>query len=203
MNIVFRSLKAEKQERIINAAMKEFVQSGFDKASTNEIVKSAKISKGSLFHYFKSKKDLYVYLIEYGLQVIEQIYEQIDLKEADFFKRMEKLGLTKLEIQRKFPQVFDFLLSLNQEESMEVKNDIKQRIEPISKDGMTKIYENIDYSKFRDDIDIKKAIDIINWTMYGFSEKVGSQLKSFEGVGEQYLKEWEIYSTLLKNSFYK
>lgn len=203
MNNIFHNLKAEKKERIINAAMKEFVQSGFDKASTNEIVKTAKISKGSLFNYFNSKKDLYVYLIEYGVQVIEQIYKQIDLQEADFFKRMEKLGLSKLKIQRKFPLVFDFLLSLNQEESMEVRDEIKQRIEPISKDGMTKIYENIDYSKFRDDIDINKAIDIINWTMYGFGEKVGSQLKSFEGVGEEYLKEWEIYSTLLKNSFYK
>lgn len=31
--------------------------------------------------------------------------------------------------------------------------------------------------------------------MYGFGEKVGGQLKSFEGVGEEYLKEWESYST--------
>ncbi len=183
--------------------MKEFVQSGFDKASTNEIVKRAKISKGSLFNYFNSKKDLYVYLIEYSVKVIEQIYEQIDLNETDFFKRMEKLGLTKLMIQRKFPLVFDFLLSLNQEESKEVMEEITQRIHPVSKDGMTKIYVNIDYSMFRDDIDLEKAIDIINWTMFGFGEKVGSQLKSFEGIGEEYLKEWEIYSTLLKNSFYK
>ena len=39
----FNNLKLEKQEQIINAAIKEFVQSGFDKASTNEIVKRANI----------------------------------------------------------------------------------------------------------------------------------------------------------------
>lgn len=57
----------EKQARIINAAMKEFVKSGYDKASTNKIVKEANISKGSLFNYFHSKKELYLYLIEYGV----------------------------------------------------------------------------------------------------------------------------------------
>src|SRR5690625_4958553 len=84
----FHKLTSEKQKQIINAAMKEFVQNGFDKASTNEIVKLANISKGSLFNYFKSKKDLYAYLIDYSVQIINQIVEKIDLDEADIFKRI-------------------------------------------------------------------------------------------------------------------
>ncbi|MFJ6211086.1 TetR/AcrR family transcriptional regulator [Lysinibacillus sp. NPDC092081] len=203
INSLFNSLKSEKQERIINAAIKEFVQSGFDKASTNEIVKEARISKGSLFNYFKSKKDLYLYLIEYSIQVIEKIYEHIDLNETDIFIKIEKLGLKKLHIQRKFPQVFDFLFSSVHEESDEVKEDIKQKVNSIFEEGVTKIYDNIDYSKFREDIDIQKAIDILNWTMFGFGEKVINQLNSFEEVREEYLEEWEKYSKILKYSFYK
>lgn len=203
INSIFKSLKPEKQERIINAAMKEFVQSGFEKASTNEIVKVAKISKGSLFNYFNSKKELYLHLIEYGVQVIEHIYDQIDLDETDIFKRLEKLGLKKLRIQKKFPQVFDFFLSIMQEESNEVKDIIQQRVHSIHKKGYAKIYENLDYSKFRDDIDIEKAIEILNWTMYGFGDKAINQLTTFGEVGEHYLLEWESYSQILKNSFYK
>lgn len=60
----FNNLKPEKQKQIINTAIKELVRNGFEKASTNEIVKRANISKGSLFNYFNSKKDLYLYLIE-------------------------------------------------------------------------------------------------------------------------------------------
>jgi len=203
INSMFNSLISEKRERIINAAIKEFVQSGYEKASTNEIVKEAKISKGSLFHYFNSKKDLYLYLTANAVHVIDKIYEQIDLNETDIFKRIEKLGLKKLHIQRKFPRVFDFLKSLMQEESAEVKDDIQSRIQSIREEGMSKIYENIDYSKFREDIDIHKAIDVLNWTMFGFGEKVVNQLESFEEVGEKYLKEWESYSHLLKSCFYK
>lgn len=141
--------------------------------------------------------------MEYSVQVIETIYEQIDFNETDIFKRIEKLGLKKLQIQKKYPKVFDFLISLTHEESEEVKDDINQRVNSIFDVGIVKIYENIDYSKFREDIDIQKTIEIINWTMFGFGQKAVNQLNTFEEVGEEYLKEWESYSNILKNSFYK
>lgn len=184
----------------------EFAQSGFEKASTNEIVKRSNISKGSLFNYFNSKKDLYVYLIEYSVQFIEQIIEQIDFNETDIFKRIENIGLKKLRIQRRFPKVFDFLVSTKQEESAEVKEIIKQKVEPIYEESTKIMYEQIDYSKFREGIDIEKAIEILYWTMFGFGEKGLKQINTFENInefGEHYLKEWKNYSEILKYSFYK
>ena len=68
INHKFFSLKPEKRERIINAALKEFAKNGYDKASTNEIVKESGISKGSLFNYFISKKELYLFLLDYASQ---------------------------------------------------------------------------------------------------------------------------------------
>ena len=111
--------------------------------------------------------------------------------------------MKKLQIQRRSPQVFDFLLSLKREESDDVKEDIKQRVDSIFEEGLEKLYENIDYSKFRENIDIKKAIEILNWTMVGFGEKAINQLNTFEDVGEAYLEEWKSYSNILKDSFYK
>lgn len=52
----FLNLNPEKQDRILNAALKEFAQKGYQNASTNEIVKEAGISKGLLFHYFNNKR---------------------------------------------------------------------------------------------------------------------------------------------------
>lgn len=206
INTSFYKLKEEKRELIINAAIKEFVQNGFEKASTNEIVKEAKISKGSLFNYFNSKKELYVYLFEYGVQVIDGLYEQIDLSETDLFKRLENIGLQKLYIQSKYPLVFDFLASCVQEESAEIKEIIKHKVDAVYDQGKELIYKNIDYSKFREGIEIEKAIEILNWTMFGFAEKSIQRLKSFKNMaefGEQYLKEWDKYTEILKYSFYK
>ncbi len=50
-----KSLTLDKQERIINASLAEFARNGYERASTNEIVKEAGISKGSLFVYFNNK----------------------------------------------------------------------------------------------------------------------------------------------------
>src|SRR5699024_2994388 len=188
----FKSLKEDKQQIIINAAMKEFVQSSFDKASTNEIVKRAKISKGSLFNYFNSKKDLYFYLIEYGNRILRDLNDQIDLEEVDLFNRIEKIGLKKFYVQQKHPLVFDFFISLKQEESIEVKDIIKQTFDSIYDESLKRLYENIDYSRFRDDIEVEKAIEILTWTMFGIGDKALEQIVSFEDVdkfGEFYFEE--------------
>ncbi|HEQ9735544.1 TPA: TetR/AcrR family transcriptional regulator [Streptococcus pyogenes] len=202
----FNNLKPEKQKQIINAAIKEFVRNGFEKASTNEIVKRANISKGSLFNYFNSKKDLYLYLIEYSSKAIVNLNEEIDLSETDLFKRIERVALQKFYVQQKYPQAFEFLASTKQEESVEVKDIIKQRLNPIYNQAINKLYKDIDYSKFREGVDIEKAIEILNWTMLGVGEKGLKELFTFDDIGrfgEKYLEEWNVYAELLKYSFYK
>lgn len=202
----FNNLKPEKQKQIINAAIKEFVRNGFEKASTNEIVKRANISKGSLFNYFNSKKDLYLYLIEYSSKAIVNLNEEIDLSETDLFKRIERVALQKFYVQQKYPQAFEFLASTKQEESVEVKDIIKQRLNPIYNQAINKLYKDIDYSKFREGVNIEKAIEILNWTMFGVGEKGLKELFTFDDIGrfgEKYLEEWNVYAELLKYSFYK
>lgn len=183
--------------------MKEFVKSGFEKASTNEIVKDAQISKGSLFNYFSNKKDLYFFLIQNAINIIEQIYVEIDMNERDIFERISQVGFIKLNIQKKYPLVFDFLKSLLEEDAQEVKSDINQLLANIQKDGMKRIYENIDWSKLQEDIEPEQAINILNWTMTGFAELQITKIKSFEDIGIELINEWDSYKEILKRCFYK
>src|SRR5699024_5323173 len=88
-----------------------------------------------LFNYFNSKKDLYVYLVEHCVQVIEWFFGQIDVSETDLFKRIEDIGLQKMHIHQTYPQVFDFLAASIQEESPEVKDIIKQKWTPSMMKG--------------------------------------------------------------------
>ena len=59
MNEKFFDLNREKQDRMINAALRIFAENGYRHASTVIIVKEAGISKGLLFHYFTSKMGLF------------------------------------------------------------------------------------------------------------------------------------------------
>lgn len=134
------------------------------------------------------------------------MYKEIDLSERDIFKRLGNIGIQKLEIYQDSPYVFDFLASVELEESEEVKDIIAGRIYLTYEKGIKKIYEDIDYSKFRDDIDIEKAIEILNWTMFGVGEKFIKELYTFKDsttFGKKLMKEWEIYSNMLRDNFYK
>ncbi|MGM0445135.1 MAG: TetR/AcrR family transcriptional regulator [Bacillota bacterium] len=196
-------MKSDKQKRIINAAIKEFTANGYEKASTNEIIKEARISKGSLFNYFNSKKELYLFLFEYIGKIIDKIYDEIDLNETDIFNRLRDVGMIKFKIMKKYPLAFDFLKTVSQEGADEVKLEINNIKNSTIENGLERIYENIDWTKFRDDMDLKKMINIINWTMLGFSEEQRDRLDSFEDINMDMLKEWDEYFRIMRLCFYK
>jgi AcrR family transcriptional regulator len=60
----FMNLPKVKQERILEAAKKEFSEAMFSDVSINRIVKAASISRGSFYMYFSDKHDLLIYLLE-------------------------------------------------------------------------------------------------------------------------------------------
>ncbi len=48
----------EKEEKILQSAIQIFSEKGFSAATTSEIAKSAGIAEGTIFRYFKTKKDI-------------------------------------------------------------------------------------------------------------------------------------------------
>ena len=64
MNEKFFALPEEKQQRILNAGYRVFAQNTYKKSPVSEIAAEAGISKSLLFHYFRNKQELYLYLWE-------------------------------------------------------------------------------------------------------------------------------------------
>jgi AcrR family transcriptional regulator len=54
------------QGRLLEAAVSLFAEKGFDATSVQEIVERAQVTKGAMYHYFRSKDDL-LYAIYHGL----------------------------------------------------------------------------------------------------------------------------------------
>lgn len=203
INQLFNQLQQVKQDKIINSALKIFAQDGYEKASTNEIVKVAGISKGSLFNYFSTKKELYLFLLDYTTEVFNEIYGTVDLTQRDLFERLKQIGKTKFKIMRKHPQLFNFLKSTRQETSDTVLRELNNFKAESIEDGINIIYQNIDYEKFNETFELGKVIEIINWTMLGFSEKQLKQVDTFENLTVDSLDAWDQYATILKKVFYK
>ncbi len=62
MNPKFYALPEEKQQMILNAGFHVFSQNTYRKSPMSEIAAEAGISKSLLFHYFRNKKELYLFL---------------------------------------------------------------------------------------------------------------------------------------------
>jgi len=65
----------ETQARILEAAVKQFSVSGFNKASVDDICEQAGISKGAFYHHFKTKQDVFLALLDGWLQTFDQAIE--------------------------------------------------------------------------------------------------------------------------------
>ena len=103
----FQSLKPKKQEMILNAAIKEFAKKGYKNALTDEIAKEANISKGALFHYFNNKRDLFLFLYDYSLEIVmDEFFGKIDLEEKDILKKLRQVLTIEFMLVNKHPDMF-------------------------------------------------------------------------------------------------
>ena len=73
----FHKLDLDKRELLLDAAMEEFAEHGFEQASINRIIERAGTSKGSMYYYFEHKEDLFMTVIAHGS---EQIGHGMDIE---------------------------------------------------------------------------------------------------------------------------
>jgi AcrR family transcriptional regulator len=197
----FLSLEPNKRDRIINAAMKEF-RYGYKKASTDIIVREAGISKGLLFHYFGTKEQLYAFLAQYAIDLLQKDYfDMIDLGQKDILEGFWQIALLKRDITDQYPPFYDFLSGLYAHKSDFPNMEILQTYEKNQQALTQEIFARCDIRLLRADIDPQKTITIISWAMDGFFEAYESSREN-QNYG-QFLKELREYLDILRLCFYK
>jgi len=204
MEKLLKNKDSEKRERLINGLIEEFGENGYNKASTNSIVKKAGISKGLLFHYFENKESLFKYVEEYVMHmVIETIQEQVDWNETDFFNRLIQVAVIKSRLTFRFPKIFDFFTSILSNMSYD---DLAAYREELAPGLLEKVYiHNIDYSKFKPGLDMEKTMKIINWVIEKYSlELLDDMIKNKESFEySSVINDFRGYMDILKKAFYK
>lgn len=85
----FLNLPPEKQEKLLEAATREFSTRPFNEASINQIIKEAGIPRGSFYMYFQDKEDLFRYLLRgYVDQMVMVIEELLLRRKGDIFQAL-------------------------------------------------------------------------------------------------------------------
>ncbi|AEG58337.1 TetR/AcrR family transcriptional regulator [Desulforamulus ruminis] len=200
------NLEPGRQQTIINAALKEFALKGFDDASTNAIARESGVSKGLLFHYINTKKELFLYLCDYSLEILKtEVVDVANMLESDILERCRQITLLKMEIMHKHPYVFDFFWVIVFTDSEAVKAELDQRKQNFLAINSLKLYQNLDESRFREGIDAKKANRLIIWAVEGYEKEMYKEIKGMPLTQipyDQYLADFDTYLDILRKSFY-
>lgn len=167
MNEKFFDLKKEKQDRMINAALKVFAQQGYRHASTDDIVKEAAISKGLLFHYFGSKVGLYTFIYEYSVRYMTlELKAAVSAGETDMFEIVKQTEAAKMQALKGYPYMEQFLnrsMSENVSEALLATEGMRDAL----LETYGKIKEHMDFSALPQGVDGVKLCKMLDFTIKG------------------------------------
>lgn len=201
----FYRLPGEKKQLIREAAVREFARVPFDKASINQIIQNAGISRGSFYTYFEDKQDLLEFIFSDGC---EQMKERCEAN----------LGESGGDIFAMLDFLFDFLVGRLQEtkDMMEVTRNVFSYQEntrilwktPWDQDGENSGVEedNLPYLWLWEQIDkhslkCEKAEDVIPLLTLGVTSVMLSVKQYYEhpdkldGIREQFRQMLELLKT--------
>jgi len=198
----FQRLKEEKRTRIIQGAIEEFARHGYESASANRIVQRAGISKGSLFTYFASKDDLYIYSADYVLkQIIPLIEKRLAEMPADILRRLSLLAESIIDIYIKNPLYYKFFMGILDSSAFHLRQQLLKRNAELF--NYIDLFRGIDDSRFR--MDLESTLLLIKWLFTGIKQELFSiqEVKSDPGkLRLEFLNRLKRVISLLEKGIY-
>lgn len=160
------SLPETKRHRLIEESIREFAEHGYAGASTNRIVERAEIAKGSLFHYFGTKKGLYLALLDMAAEKIRGAVEAAtEALPSDPVKRIILLAKAEFGFYIARPELYRlFRRALSDPDTAEM---VRER---YKEEGMTIFQKSLDGANFAEEIDKTEAVTVLAWIVDGFNE---------------------------------
>jgi len=196
---VFKEKNFEKKQELIESAIIEFGNNGFEQASLNNILKETGISKGTFYYHFKNKEELYLFLLtSFAEEKMIFFKERLtpELLNQDFFTLLEKLVEYGLEFATQNPQMHKFTESFMKEKNSQIYHKLIEHFGEQRNDFLDSFIENA-YNKgqLRHDISIQFQKSMISYLMAHVVEIVDIlKVDDFKKVGNDLIK-------FIKNGF--
>ena len=205
MNQKFFALPRERQDLIRNSAMVEFGEGSFKKTSADSIARRAGVSKSLLFHYFKDKRELYLYLFQYAIDECVNIFDQHILKisyygETDFFRTLEIGHKVKMDMVRRHPGLFRFVMRAYYEQDGLLSPKLRKKLSDVLEKTTADFLSRMDLHKFRDGVDPRQVVRLLTLASEGMLAETGAY--TAEEI-DRLFSEYKKYAELLRQHLYK
>lgn len=132
----------EKKNNIIEAAYKIFNEKGFNNTNTVEIAKEAGIATGSVYAYYKDKKDIFLeVLCKYSNSIVEFVMEKFEQmpQDEDLLDIIKTIINTSVECHKIAENLHDEIMALTYLDA-----DVKKFFKHLQEEIMHKILEQLE-----------------------------------------------------------
>lgn len=209
----FMKLPKDKRDRILNCAICEFGKNGYIGASTDVIALNSQISKGSLFNYFKNKKNLYIYTVEHIAEFLSnEILNKVEqLEGEDFFHRIKYLSILKQNMFIKYPYESNVLIEAFISHPQELKDILEELYVKYSIRNLNIIQDYIikyiDKNMLKENISKEDTIFVVMTLFEALSKKYTQEYKyktkDLMDHKDEIFKEFDKYIDIIKYGIYK
>ena len=128
---------------IFDSAIKIFSDLGYRGATMDEIASNAGLAKGTLYYHFTSKEEIFNFIVEEGIQILQEQVQEIQKIDIDPIEKLVKISEIQLRFLYGHTDFFKVVMSQlwgNEKRQDELRGKIRGYIKEI-------------------EINIKKAMD--------------------------------------------
>ena len=169
MNEKFFSLPQEKQQRILNAGFRVFSENSYKKSPMSEIAEEAGISKSLLFHYFRNKQELYLFLWDRAAEITVQYLTAHKCYEpTDLFEMMERGMQAKFQIMARYPHMAAFTIKAFYEKDADISAAVQESYRKYFNLKADKTLLNLNPEQFIPGLDIRMMYRDMYWASEGY-----------------------------------
>ncbi|HOP62348.1 MAG TPA: TetR/AcrR family transcriptional regulator [Spirochaetota bacterium] len=205
MKRAFFNIPDTKRDGIIEACIREFGTYGYEKSSTDRIIKAAGISKGGLYEYISTKEELFLYIADYSYKALyshirEHLKKYPEGIPADILERFRLVSSVAIDFYIKNPDYIKFISHTGR------LNDpaLEEKTKKIFMKHFLSIFgtisgDNLLYNR-------ERLIDMLIWLLaktrddFLHSMEKKSNMRRLKKI---YQENWDFYLSVLKTGIYK
>ena len=183
-------LQRYEKDKILDACFAAFAGHGYENSSTAMLAEASGISKALLFHHFKSKKELYLQVLD---RVFEHAREEIGFnipEDESFFEARERTSAAKFDYYMKNPNVYRIINDAFYSTPSELKVEIEQKYGALMEQRKKIQLKQIGKIPLRPGVSHEQAYKLIMLVLDYFGEKYLRELQGGAEPDEIYLQEF-------------
>lgn len=198
----------DRRERILDAALREFAEQGYDQGSTNAIAKAAGVAKGLIFHHFGNKQALYVAVVERAVARVTAQYERERAESSnDIFERLLGGMVHENELMRAYPLEYRLIGEAFYSRVSPLPEPVRQKYEAFGRGELERmLLDGVDASRLRPGVSLEQVAELIHLIVDAMTRRVQLEAPgspSWDDQVTEFYRQLGDYLDIIRNGAYR